>query len=254
MCYNAEAQTKASIKYAKHKSFDANIIKQLQLKLDLISYTPYYQVSGFAHPRILVFTDREPLEPKLFHWGLIPSWIKDEEGAKKIINQTLNARGETIYEKPAFRTSAKSKRCLVYLDAFYEHHHLNGKTFPFRIAMKDDSPMAIAGLWEEWANPKGSGEIISTFTIVTTVGNSIMAKVHNNPKAEGPRMPVIIPKDKQDEWLDIKADKEVIQSLIKPFDGSLLEYHTVGKILGKAAIGNKPEVENKVKYQEIDWV
>ena len=253
MCYTDEAQTKAAIKYAQHKSFDAAIIKKLQLKLETLSYTPFYHVSGFAHPKILVFTDAEPLEPKLFHWGLIPSWTKDEEGAKKIVNQTLNARAETIFEKPAFRSSAKNKRCLVYLDAFYEHHHLNGKTFPFRIAMKDDSPMAMAGLWEEWANPMGSGELIQTFTIVTTKGNAMMKKIHNNPKLEGPRMPVILPKEKQDEWLDPAANQMQLESLLKPFDETLLEYRTVGKLLGKDAIGNKPEAEHKVKYQEIDW-
>ena len=80
-------------------------------------------------------TNEKPLQPQLFHWGLIPAWVKDNQTAQTIVNQTVNARGETIFEKPAFKSSAKNKRCIVYVDAFYEHHHANGKTYPFRIAM-----------------------------------------------------------------------------------------------------------------------
>ena len=119
--------------------------------------------------------------------------------------------------------------------------------------MKDGSPMAVAGLWEEWKDP-ATGELYQTTVIVTTEGNPMMALIHNNPKADGPRMPVILPKEKQDEWLmDINSeeDKEKVQGLIKPFDESLLTAHTVARILGKNAIGNVQEVENEVIYPEL---
>lgn len=254
MCYHSSALTKSALKYAKHRGNDPKIIAQLEMELEKLEKTAYYHASGYSHPKLLVFTNDKPFTPQLFHWGLIPSWCKDEAAAKRSMQQTLNARGETIFSLASFKDSAKSKRCLVYLDAFYEFHHLNKKTFPFRISANDDSPLAVAGLWNEWANPLGSGEVISTFSIVTTTGNSIMAKIHNNPKAEmGPRMPVILQRDKQDEWLDSSASKEAIEALIKPLPENLIQYHTVGKLLGKEAIGNKPEVANEVKYAEIDF-
>lgn len=254
MCYHASSLTKAAIKYALYRGDDPEIIKKLILELEHLEKTAYYHASGYSHPKLLVFTNDKPFTPQLFHWGLIPSWCKDEGAAKKAMQQTLNARGETIFTLPSFRESAKSKRCIVYLDAFYEFHHLNKKTFPFRISAKDDSPLAVAGLWNEWANPLGTGEIIFTFTIVTTVGNNMMDKIHNNPKAEmGPRMPVILERTNQDAWLDNSASKEVIESLIKPFNENLLQYYTVGKLLGKEAIGNKVEVMQEVKYAEIDF-
>lgn len=254
MCYHSSSLTKSAIKYAKHRNDDPEQIKQLELQLENMEKKAYHYASGFSHPKLLVFTDNKPLVPQLFHWGLIPSWCKDEASAKKSMIQTLNARGETIFEKSSFKLSAKSKRCLIYLDAFFEFHHMGKTTFPFRISMKDDSPMAVAGLWNEWANPIGSGEVINTFSIVTTSGNPIMSKIHNNPKAEmGPRMPVIFTKETQDAWLNTSASQSAIESLIIPIDEALLEYHTVGKLLGKEAIGNKPEVAEKVKYAEIEW-
>lgn len=119
---------------------------------------------------------------------------------KKQWNNTLNARGETIFEKPSFRTSAKNHRCIIYVAGFYEHHHYNNKTYPFFIYRKDAQPMALAGLWSEWKNPDTGGRL-NTFSIVTTKGNKMMARIHNNPKLKEPRMPVILPSELEDEWL-----------------------------------------------------
>jgi putative SOS response-associated peptidase YedK len=253
MCYSAEAAIKAELDYATHRGDNADRVAELLQRLKDIQTEKYWHVSGFSHPKILVFTDKDPYNPQAFNWGLIPSWVKDWDSAKKLRTQTLNARGETIFEKPSFRTSAKSKRCLVYLDAFYEHHHIGKNTFPFRISLKSNEPMIIAGLWEEWVN-KETGEILPTFTIVTTSGNQIMATIHNNPKAEiGPRMPVILSKEDQDAWLDSKASQKDIEALIKPCDENLLKFHTVNRINGKAYIGNKPEIREPFKYAEVEW-
>jgi putative SOS response-associated peptidase YedK len=259
MCYDAETAARNALRYAIHRSGSQAERERLQRDYEKLwgkELFTYYHVGGFTHPKMLVFTDKDPLKPQAFNWGLIPSWVKEWEGpfgAKITRTKTLNARGETIFEKPAFRESAKSKRCVVYLDAFYEHHHIGKNTYPFRILMKDESPMALAGLWSEWVN-KETSEVLSTFAIVTTVGNSTMAKIHNNPKAEsGPRMPVILPQDLQDRWLDPKLSKEEVQALIKPFDESLIKFHTVGRLKGKNAVGNVPEVENEVRYAEVEW-
>lgn len=255
MCYDAKSGTRKLIKYAKHRGDDPAYIAELERKLELLTrdLKAHYHVSGFAHPKLLVFTDKNPDEPQAFTWGLIPSWVKDAKTAASLSNQTLNARGETIWEKPSFRSSAKSKRCLVYLDAFYEHHHYKGKTFPFHVSMKDDSPMVIAGLWEEWVN-KETGEIVNTVTLVTTEGNPLMTKIHNNPKAEGPRMPVILPREKQDEWLMVcksDEDKSKINSLLIPFEENLMQAHTVNRLKGKEAVGNVEAAEQPHAYEEL---
>lgn len=255
MCYNVVSATRILIKYAKHRQEDPEMIKELEDKLKQLEeeMTPNYQVSGFEFPRLLVFTDAEPEEPNLFNWGLIPSWVKDAETAKKLRAQTLNARKETLFEKPAFRTSAKNKRCLVYIDAFYEHHHYKGKTYPFHIAMKNGDPFSLAGIWEDWVD-RETGELLRTVSIITTEGNKLLSKIHNNPKLEGPRMPVILPKNKQDEWLIPYKDESTIkqlEQLLIPFNDKELEAYTVHRLKGKESVGNVPEAEKLFEYEEL---
>lgn len=256
MCYDVESKTKADLRYAKLRGESEAVIEAIEKKLEKMKGTPYYHVSGFAHPKLLVFTDKDPLEPKEFIWGLIPAWTKDSKSALTFWNNTLNARGETIWEKPSFRSSVKGKRCLICLDAFYEHHHYKGKTYPFRISMKNEEPFFVAGLYDEWVD-KETGEVKETVTIVTTEGNPLMTKIHNNPKAEGPRMPVILPRDKQNDWLipcKNDEDKQKLNDLIKPFDESFMVAYTVHRLKGIESLGNVPDVLKKVTYEEIDLV
>jgi putative SOS response-associated peptidase YedK len=256
MCYDAVSATRKLLKYAMHRGESQqvidNILKRLQ-ELELEKLRAHHHVSGFEHPGLLVFTNDKPLEPQVFTWGLIPSWVKDNATARTLMKQTLNARGETIFEKPAFKFAAKNRRCVIYLDAFYEHHHFKGSAYPFRIAMKDDSPLIVGGLWEEWAD-RETGEIINTVTVVTTAGNPLMAKIHNNPKLEGPRMPFILSKEEQDKWLapcKNEEDKQALQSLLKPFPAEELTAHTVKKLKGKLATGNVPEAQQPYVYHEL---
>ena len=255
MCYNVVSATRILIKYAKHRQEDPELIKELEEKLKKLEseMTPNYQVSGFEFPKLLVFTNEKPEEPNLFNWGLIPSWVKDAEAAKKLKAQTLNARGESLFEKPSFRNAAKNKRCLVYIDAFYEHHHYKGNAYPFHIAMKNGDPMSLAGIWEEWVD-RETGELFRTTSIVTTAGNKLLGMIHNNPKLEGPRMPVILPKKKQEEWLVPYKDESTIQhlkQLLIPFEDSGLEAYTVHKLRGKESVGNVPKAEEKFEYGEL---
>ena len=256
MCYDVSSGLKKTIKYARQRGDDPAYIAALEIKLERLikGMNKYHYVSGFAHPKLLVFTDKDPNEPQAFSWGLIPGWVKDTKTAGQLSNQTLNARGETIWEKPSFRGPAKSKRCLIYLDGFFEHHHLKGKTYPFHIAMKDESPMTVAGLWDEWVN-KETGEIINSVSIVTTEANPLMTKIHNNPKAEGPRMPVILPKETQNEWLipcTTDTDKKHLTDLLKPFDEAKLTAYSVPRLKGKEAIGNVEAATKKFEYSELD--
>lgn len=255
MCFNAVSATRKLLKYAKDRVKNAEMIKKLEKKLRELENIPdaKYVANGYAHPKLLVFPDAAPYKPHAFRWGLIPSWVKDEATAKQIMNKTINARGESIFEKPSFRNAANNKRCLIYLDAFYEYHHFNNKTFPFHISMSDDSTMPIGGLWEEWIN-KETGEIINSVSIITTPANELMTKIHNNPKLKESRMPLIIPKALQDDWLkpiNNEQDKKDIKEMIRPIDSSELKAHTVRKLSGKDSVGNTPEAEEKYVYEEL---
>lgn len=257
MCYTVQSGTRPPSKYAERRGH-IEYAEKIKEKIETLKATrlPMYHVSGFAHPRLLVFTNNRPLEPQAFTWGFIAPWTKTITDAKKFWNNTLNARSETMFELNSFKDSALHKRCLVYLDAFYEYHHYKGKTFPFRIAPESKEPLIVAGLWSEWSD-RESGEIFNTVSIVTTKANALMTKIHNNPKAtEGPRMPVILAPEKQDEWLmEIRTeeDKKKLLELAVPFSEDQLEAYTVARLSGKEAIGNVPEVEQVMKYPEMEW-
>ena len=254
MCYGV-SQKREAARLARQRG-DFAEAAQIERDLENLTGRPLFHVSGFIHPELLVYTNESPNKLQSLTWGLIPSWTKTLTDGKKFWNNTLNARGETIFEKPSFKSSAKNKRCLIYLDAFYEHHHANKQTYPFRIEHKDKSSLIVAGLWEEWVD-KSSGEILKTFTIVTTEGNPLMSKIHNNPNAEmGPRMPVILEHGKEDEWLiecKTDLDKKHIQEQIRPYAGKLNAY-TVAKLLGKEAAPNTAEIENFVEYPDLKLI
>lgn len=147
----------------------------------------------------------------LVRWGLIPSWAKD----MKIGNSTINARGETVAEKPAFRSAFKKRRCLVVADGFYEWKKGGKVKQPYFIHRTDDKPFAFAGLWETWYGPdkEAKGEPLETCTIVTTTANDLMSPLHD-------RMPVILNPIDYDLWLDPTiADREKLEPLIVPYEG-----------------------------------
>jgi putative SOS response-associated peptidase YedK len=144
-------------------------------------------------------------------WGLIPIWAKDA----KIAYSTINARAETVHEKPAFRTAFRKRRCLVPADGFYEWQP-GEKKQPYRITMKDGEPFAMAGLWERW--DKGE-EPLESFTIIVTAGNSLMKPIHD-------RMPVILPPETWDHWLTA-ADAAIPMALLQSYPASRMAAYKV---------------------------
>lgn len=145
----------------------------------------------------------------MFKWGLIPSWAKDS----KIGNMLINARAETIAEKPAFRAAFKARRCIVPISGFYEWKKSEGKKNkqPFYITASDDKPLLLAGLWEQWPGNENEPETRS-FTIITTTPNELMATLHD-------RMPVILQPESQKNWLE---SKDPPTDLLHPYPSELL--------------------------------
>lgn len=254
MCYDIKASLEAQLSKARRNN-DHQAIEEIIEKLAPLTDLPIHHASGFSHPEMLIYTDRDPNFPEVATWGLVPHWVRDQEQLKKLWNNTLNARGETIFEKPSFRDAAKNNRCIVYVDGFYEHHHFEGKTFPFFIQQKNKEPLALAGLWSEWGNPDSHGTM-NTFTIVTTEGNELLSKIHNNPKLKGPRMPFILSKDQEANWLiniENESDAKTIESLIQSYPSEKLEAHTVRRLRGSAYLGNVAEISEPFEYAELEF-
>jgi len=162
----------------------------------------------------------------LVRWGLLPSWVKDP----KKFTLLINARGETVAEKPAYRAAMKRRRCLIPADGFYEWKAGTPRKQPYYIRAKDGSPLAFAGLWETWIGP--NGEELETAAIVTTSANKTLNSIHD-------RMPVIVPPDAFDLWLDAaNVDPMTASVLIAPAPEKLLEAYTVSTDVNRVANDN----------------
>lgn len=254
MCYDIKASLESQLKRAERKG-DAQAMNEIMETLIPLTDLPIHHSSGFSHPDLLIYTDRSPDYPEVATWGLVPHWVKSEADMKKSWNNTLNARGETIFKLNSFKKAANESRCLIYVDGFYEHHHYERKTYPFYIYKKDRSPLILAGLFSEWTNPETQGKLVS-FSIVTTTGNPLLAKIHNNPKLKEPRMPVILNEDLADQWLTkLEGDKDqkFIEELIQAYPEEELEAHTVSRLRGKEYLGNVPEICDPLKYAELEF-
>jgi putative SOS response-associated peptidase YedK len=189
-------------------------------------YNQFYHVSSFSLPKLPVITNEDPDNINLYTWGIIPFWVKNQDDAEKIRVRTMNARSESIYEKPSFRHAAKNKHCLVLADGFFEWREFHGRKYPYYIRLKSHDAFAFAGLWETW-NHNNTSEKIHTFSIITTKANSMMEKIHNTKK----RMPVILPKDLERFWISNSLSQEQMQQLLIPYDDADMEAHTISRLI-----------------------
>jgi putative SOS response-associated peptidase YedK len=168
----------------------------------------------------------------LVRWGLIPAWVKDP----RTFSLLINARGESVNRKPAFRNAMKRRRCLLPADGFYEWRREAQAKQPFFIRAKDESPLAFAGLWETWTGP--NGEETETAAIVTTAANRTLAPIHD-------RMPVIVPPDAFDFWLDPNVDGETASAAIAPARDDLLEAYEISSAVNRT-VNDSPDLIARV--------
>jgi len=183
------------------------------------SITPRYNIAPTQGVAVVPNNGQNTLD--FFTWGLVPSWAKDPS----IGSRMINARSETLAEKPSFRTAYKRRRCLILADGFYEWTQNPGEKAktPMLIRMKDGKPFAFAGLWEDWQSPDGS-QILST-TIITTQPNRLLAPIHN-------RMPVILPAEAYPDWLAIgEVPASRLDPLLQPYDPDLMEAFPVSRMV-----------------------
>jgi putative SOS response-associated peptidase YedK len=150
----------------------------------------------------------------MLRWGLIPGWAKD----MKISYRMINARAETLAQKPSFRAAFKKRRCLIAADGFYEWRHLGKTKQPYFVHMKNGAVFGFAGLWESWTSPGGS--IVESCTIITTSANDLVRKIHD-------RMPVILHPQKYAAWLIQESWENSLQPLLVPYPASEMESYRV---------------------------
>ena len=239
MCFDIKSQLLAHYKRAKYWGSEKEaVLEKLKKIIRELEIKDYHHVSAFEQPSLPIFTLPGSIEAKAATWGFLSH-----------NRNHYNARSEGIFRLETFKESANIRRCVVYVNGFYEHHHYGKNTYPYFIQRKDEEPFAIAALYAEQKSPTGIH--LNTFTILTTVANPMMAKIHNNPELEGPRMPVILEEQNVDKWLTENVDENQLKYLLLPFPEEGLKSHTVKKIRGKNAVGNVPEASKEYRYQEL---
>jgi len=212
-----------------------------------VDFQPIYHASGFSFPKWPVITTEKPNTIQMYQWGLIPHWIKSLEDATRFRANTLNAKSETVLEKPSFRFSIKNKRCLVMSTGFYEWQDINKKKYPYFIKLKNENLFAMAGIYQNWTDSE-TGELFNTFSILTTYANPLLERIHNMKK----RMPVIVSADKENEWINTELSSEKIKSFFTPLHEQQMTAYTISKLItSRSKNSNVPEVQNEYIYEEL---
>lgn len=224
----------------------AEIEIQLGVTWDDI-WKPVFHASGFSFLQMPVITQKKSGSIQLFNWGLIPHWVKTKAEADELRSQTLNARSETVFEKPSFRSYIPNNRCLVIADGFFEWMNFQKKKYPHFIQMKNNQLFCFAGIYASWTD-KETGELINSFSILTTDANPMLEKIHNLKK----RMPVIVPPELYKKWLTPDLTKEDILSFFHPYPESLMQNHPISKLItSRTSDSNVPEVSAPFTYPEL---
>jgi putative SOS response-associated peptidase YedK len=195
-------------------------VRALFRYLEKPNFPPRYNIAP-SQPIAIVRLSEGRRQFVLVRWGFIPSWVKDP----KTVSLMFNARGETAGEKPAYRNAMRRRRCLVPADGFYEWKRDGDRKRPHWVRPRKGGPIAFAGLWEAWTGP--NGEEIETAAIVTTAANDTLRPLHD-------RMPVVVPPDAFDLWLDPNADLQMASSLMTPAPNDFFVAYEVSSAVNRA--------------------
>ena len=214
MCFHNSMTLKAvnlAARYNKKMHIDA-ITQQ--------SIESQYHINGFAYPKCAIITNSD--EVQVYQWGLIPFWVKNEEEANELRKLTLNARADTIFKKPSFRESIIRKRCIIPSTGYFEWRHEGDKKIPYYIYVKETPVFSIAGVHDSWVD-KETGEIINTFSMITTDANSLTSYIHNTLH----RMPVILSKPNEAIWLSDVKDHQAISDMLTPYPANEMDAYII---------------------------
>jgi putative SOS response-associated peptidase YedK len=206
----------------------------------------FYHENGYDHNFSPVAVGKN-LEN--FSWGLIPWHTKSLQDALMIRNQTLNCISEEMWDKSSFRDSIKEgKRCLIPMTGFFEWEWLDAKgknKQPHHVFMKNQKIFSVAGIHSSWRN-RDTDQVVYTYAVLTTKANKLMERIHNNKK----RMPVIIPREYEKDWLNPLLTREDVEALCQPIDDSLMDAHTISKLItSRSEPTNVPKVLEKATIE-----
>jgi putative SOS response-associated peptidase YedK len=250
MCYN----------YSNYIPYEGGLILKYKLRLGerqalLKEFSEKYSfnyTNGFTHSELPIITMELPNEVQFYSWGLIPQWVKTRQQAQDIRKLTLNATCEGVFEKPSFKYSIKTKRCLVPATGFFEWHSRLGAKYPYHVTVVDyDFPddsrsFYFGGLYSNWVD-KETGEVLNTFTIITTPANEKMEFIHNSKK----RMPFILHEKDENKWLDPNTSEAELKALMVPYPDKYIKGFTITKLITGKADRNVPEVLEQDFYEGI---
>lgn len=203
-------------------------------------YRPSYYFHAFSFPDLpVVFSDGSGgRRINLMKWGLIPSYTANGDEALLIREKTLNARAETIEERPSFRNSFPSRRCLIPVNGFFEWQHACGEKIPWYIHHPGESIISLGALYDRWS-VDGGRSYLNSFTIITTRANSLLSKIHNTKN----RMPLIIEKDQEERWISPLSPPTEARAMMKSFPENILAGHTISPLIGnRRADRNVPQL------------
>lgn len=238
MCYNASYLEKKKAKLAER--YKHVLPTDWRTNIQEFEVPTYYFVSGFEHPKLPIIKHDGIF---LYQWGLIPKWAKDASFQAN----TLNAVGESIFDKPTFKSAIISQRCLLPVSGFFEWRQLNNKKYPYYIKIQGQEIFSLGCVYDSWLD-KNTGEIKETFSILTTEANPLMQKIHNVKK----RMPLILKFEDEKDWIDPTLTTEGIKALIKPYDKDNLMAIPISTDANSPKINrNKPEILRPVEYPEL---
>lgn len=206
---------------------------------DKEKYRPSYYYHAFSLPHLPVVTADAM---RMMQWGLIPSWTENMERASEIRLKTFNARSETIDEKPAFAESFSTRRCVVPVAGFYEFQHKGKEKLPWYIYPASGEVLSLGGLWNEWRDPQ-ENTVHTTFSIVTTAANNLMADIHNSSR----RMPLILPDTALNLWL--MGEPGAVATVMIPAGDEVLKAHTIAPLIkSKSADKNNADLIKPYDY------
>jgi putative SOS response-associated peptidase YedK len=206
--------------------------------IHLDKYRPSYYYHAFGLPSLPAILSHDPSKIHLLQWGLIPSWTKDIEQANIIRYKTFNARSETVAAKPAYSSSFRTNRCIIPVAGFFEWQHVGNEKIPWYICHSGNEILSLAGIYTDWIE-NNTGEKYSTFSVITTEANKLMAEIHNS----GKRMPVILNREAEARWIDISTTQDEAQSLLVPYPSDILHAHTISPLINSRSENrNTPEL------------
>lgn len=233
MCFYNSMSAKAT-KLAARYGHNLSVVEIAEM---ILKEQEQYRVNAFSFPEYPIITSDPEIQS--YKWGLIPFWTKDEKQANEIKRMTLNARADTIFQKPSYREPIRSKRCLVPSTGYFEWRHEGDRKIPYYIYVKDEPIFSMAGIYDSWLD-KSTGEVISTFSIITTEANPLTDYIHNTKH----RMPAILSREDEEMWLDPKLGKSDIEQLLIPFSADRMDAYVINNDFLKKP-SNDPTILDK---------